>query len=183
MDTNFLTNTDFNFGGLSLYPPYCTTFDPRLLITSTPRCERIGGFIFCTIYEFQKMIRKCYRLLYHLPIYTDTDSNRFLGLLTLPIPIFRYEYHTYTDFLKRPISITPIYRSSPNQNRGLKNVFTIKISSSLLSQEVRVKFEILTLPNQLSWNWIRLWLGLVIIISKPLFWPIGTLLSFYHPCV
>ena len=54
-----------------------------------------------------------FRPIHHLPIYTDTDSNRFLGLLTLPIPILRYEYHTDTDtdFLKNtdiPIPIIPI---------------------------------------------------------------------------
>ena len=38
--------------------------------------------------------------IHHLPIYTDTDSTRFLELLTSPIPIFRYEYYTDTDFLK-----------------------------------------------------------------------------------
>ena len=61
-----------------------------------------------SIYELQILI-------HNLPIYTDTDSNRFLGLLTLPIPIliFRYEYHTNTDFLKNtdisiPILIIPI---------------------------------------------------------------------------
>ena len=35
--------------------------------------------------------KKSFRSIHHLPIYTDTDSNRFLGLLTLPIPIFRNE--------------------------------------------------------------------------------------------
>jgi len=61
--------------------------------------------------------KESFRPIHHLPIYTDTDSNRFLGLLTLPIPIpiFRYEYHTDTDtdFLKNtdipiPIPIIPI---------------------------------------------------------------------------
>ena len=58
---------------------------------------------------------KSSRLIHPLPILTDTDSNRFLGLLTIPIPIpiFIYEYHTDTDtdFAKNtdiPIPIIPI---------------------------------------------------------------------------
>ena len=61
--------------------------------------------------------RKSFRPIHPLPILTDTDSNRFLGLLTIPIPIpiFIYEYHTDTgtDFAKNtdipiPIPIIPI---------------------------------------------------------------------------
>ena len=60
---------------------------------------------------------KSFRPIHPLPILTDTDSNRFLGLLTIPIPIpiFIYEYHTDTDtdFAKNtdipiPIPIIPI---------------------------------------------------------------------------
>ena len=58
---------------------------------------------------------KSFRPIHPLPILTDTDSNRFLGLLTIPIPIFIYEYHTDTDtdFPKNtdipiPIPIIPI---------------------------------------------------------------------------
>ena len=65
----------------------------------------------------------------NLPILTDTDSNRFLRILTLriPIPIFIYEYHTDTDtdFLKNtdipiPIPIIPIIGPSlPATHPGL----------------------------------------------------------------
>ena len=56
--------------------------------------------------------------IHHLPIYTNTDSNRFLGPLTLPIPIFRYEYHTNTDtdFLENTDIYTDYidYRCNPS---------------------------------------------------------------------
>ena len=57
--------------------------------------------------------KKSLRPIHHLPIYTDADSNRFLGLLTLLTPIFTYEYHnnTYANVLENtnlPILIIPI---------------------------------------------------------------------------
>ena len=59
--------------------------------------------------------QKSYGPILNLPILTDTDSNRFLRILTLPIPIpiFIHKYHTDTDFLKNtdipiPIPIIPI---------------------------------------------------------------------------
>ena len=61
--------------------------------------------------------QKSYGPILILPILTDTDSNRFLRILTLPIPIpiFIHKYHTDTDtdFLKNtdipiPIPIIPI---------------------------------------------------------------------------
>ena len=42
--------------------------------------------------------RKSRRPIRSLSILTNTDSNQFLGLLTLLILIFTYEYHTDTDF-------------------------------------------------------------------------------------
>ena len=62
--------------------------------------------------------KKSLRPIHHLPIYTDTDSHRFLGLLTLPIPIFKYEYHTdtNTDFLKNTDTDYTNYRSSPTSD-------------------------------------------------------------------
>ena len=54
---------------------------------------------------------KSFRPIHHLLIYTDTDSNRLLGLLTFLIPMFIYEYHTDTDFLENtniPLPIIPI---------------------------------------------------------------------------
>ena len=53
---------------------------------------------------------KSFRPIHPLPILTDTDSNRFLGLLTIPIPIpiFIYEYHTDTDFAKNTDIPIPI---------------------------------------------------------------------------
>ena len=30
-------------------------------------------------------------------MFTDTDSIRYLQFLTLPIPVFTFEYHTDTD--------------------------------------------------------------------------------------
>ena len=62
----------------------------------------------------QGTIQKSYGPILNLPILTDTDSNRFLKILTLPIPIpiFIKKYHTDTDFLKNtnipiPIPIIP----------------------------------------------------------------------------
>ena len=57
--------------------------------------------------------QKSYGPILNLPILTDTDSNRFLRILTLPIPIFIHKYLTDTDFLKNtdipiPIPIIPI---------------------------------------------------------------------------
>ena len=59
--------------------------------------------------------QKSYGPILNLPILTDTDSNRFLKILTLPIPILIHKYHTDTDtvFLKNtdvpiPIPIIPI---------------------------------------------------------------------------
>ena len=47
---------------------------------------------------------KSFRPIHPLPILTDTDSNRFLRILTLPIPIpiliHKYHTDTDTDFLK-----------------------------------------------------------------------------------
>ena len=73
---------------------------------------------FCWKSWIHHMLRtdgKSFRPIHPLPILTDTDSNRFLGLLTIPIPIpiFIYEYHTDTDtdFAKNtdiPIPIIPI---------------------------------------------------------------------------
>ena len=61
--------------------------------------------------------QKSYGPILNLPILTDTDSNRFLRILTLPIPIpiliHKYHTDTDTDFLKNtdipiPIPIIPI---------------------------------------------------------------------------
>ena len=51
--------------------------------------------------------QKSYGPILNLPILTDTDSNRFLGILTLPIPItiFIHKYQPDTDM---PIPIIPI---------------------------------------------------------------------------
>ena len=81
--------------------------------------------------------KESFRPIHHLPIYTDTDSNRFLGLLTLaiPIPIFRYEYHTDTDtdFLKNtdipiPIPIIPIIGPSLVQTHFHVNPNSVELS-------------------------------------------------------
>ena len=55
---------------------------------------------------------KSYGPILNLPIFTDTDSNRFLGILTLSIqiPIYIQKYHTDTDtdFLKNTDILIPI---------------------------------------------------------------------------
>ena len=48
---------------------------------------------------------KSFRPIHPLPILTDIDSNRFLGLLTIPIPIlpkYRYTDTDYTDYRSNP---------------------------------------------------------------------------------
>ena len=56
--------------------------------------------------------QKSYGPILNLPILTDTDSNRFLRILTLPIhiQIFIHKYHTDTDtdFLKNTDIPIPI---------------------------------------------------------------------------
>ena len=54
--------------------------------------------------------QKSYGPILNLPILTDTDSNRFLRILTLPItiPIFIHRYHTDFDFLKNTDIPIPI---------------------------------------------------------------------------
>ena len=65
--------------------------------------------------------QKSYGPILNLPILTDTDSNRFLEILTvpIPIPIFIFKYHTDTDtdFLKNthiPIPILIILIIGPS---------------------------------------------------------------------
>ena len=74
--------------------------------------------------------QKSYGPILNLPILTDTDSNRFLRILTLPIPIpiliHKYHTDTDTDFLKNtdipiPIPIIPII--GPSLNPTYTNTF------------------------------------------------------------
>ena len=66
--------------------------------------------------------KKSFRPIHHFPIYTNTGSKRFLGHLTLPISIFRYELHTDTDFLgNTDTNYTYYYRSNPMLNPGTQN--------------------------------------------------------------
>ena len=49
--------------------------------------------------------QKSYGPILNLPILTDTDSNQFLKILTLPIPIFIHKYNsnTVTAWLQIPL--------------------------------------------------------------------------------
>ena len=71
--------------------------------------------------------QKSYGPILNLPILTDTDSNRFLGILTLPIPIpipiFIHKYHTDTDFLQNTDTDSDYtdYRSVPTDQAQKQN--------------------------------------------------------------
>ena len=80
--------------------------------------------------------QKSYGPILNLPILTDTDSNRFLRILTLPIPIpiFIHKYHTDTDtdFLKNtdipiPIPIIPIIGPSLVESELGKSLENLKL--------------------------------------------------------
>ena len=86
--------------------------------------------------------QKSYGPILNLPILTDTDSNRFLRILTLPIPIpiFIHKYHTDTDtdFLKNtdipiPIPIIPIIGPSLQGNLWLVQKTNDHLCSLFLS--------------------------------------------------
>ena len=75
--------------------------------------------------------KESFRPIHQLSIYTDADSNRFLGLLTLLISIFRYEYHS--DI---PIPIIPIIGLSlPSSGKNKKNLRTI-LNACLISKTI-----------------------------------------------
>ena len=85
--------------------------------------------------------QKSYGPILNLPILTDTDSNRFLRILTLPIPIpiliHKYHTDTDTDFLKNtdipiPIPIIPII--GPSLVHLLILLTEILISEGVLSE-------------------------------------------------
>ena len=79
--------------------------------------------------------QKSYGPILNLPILTDTDSNRFLGILTLPIPIFIHEYHTDTDtnFLKNTDILIPIIPITlGNKYKKDDGVWDISPDSALL---------------------------------------------------
>ena len=124
-DADFLTDTDFNLGGrgIPLSPnieqPWTKPLDINYPLRPLGSLfflqkQRIWPFTGINLWASDSD-KESFRPIQHLPIYTDTNSNQFLRLLTLPIsiPIFRYEYHTDTDFLKNidipiPIPIIPI---------------------------------------------------------------------------
>ena len=98
---------------------------------------------------------KSFPPIHPLPILTDTDSNRFLGLLTIPIPIpiFIYEYHTDTDFAKNTDTDTDYtdYRSNPISYNKQGFLFKLKLSFALSSDVSTLKvvlIEVIIMLNQ-----------------------------------
>ena len=133
----FFINTDSNWYWFSKqflhFQPHIFCWDEfkirwiplRLRLTEVPfgwwhlifvSKSRICQLLIIVLYA-QETRQKSYGPILNLPILTDTDSNRFLRILTLPIPIpiliHKYHTDTDTDFLKNtdipiPIPIIPI---------------------------------------------------------------------------
>ena len=85
--------------------------------------------------------KESFRPIHHLPIHTDIDSNRFLGLLTIPIPIFRYEYYTNTDtdFLKNTDILIPIILIIPINGLSLHSSLPLKwVTHSIWSYWIKM---------------------------------------------
>ena len=107
--------------------------------------------------------QKSYGPILNLPILTDTDSNRFLRILTLPIPIpiliHKYHTDTDTDFLKNtdipiPIPIIPIIGPSLMVGKLKQTIIIIKENEELLSS-VQLQLQ-RQLQSNLSWSFLQL---------------------------
>ena len=113
-DADFLTDNDFNLGGRRV--PLSPNIEPleTLFFAKTKDLDIYTGFNLWASYPGKEYFRP----IHHLLIYTDTDSNRFWGLLTLPIPIFRYEFHTESETSNSHPSSVIILAENPNPPKG-----------------------------------------------------------------